>query len=485
MHLLLVLSWIHLPGQNISRGLQFIGDNDTEVATAIAIARDKSSVIGGSTTTAAGTKDAFIAWQDRNQASALRLGKTYSLGNGDLEIAAIDTAQPNGSIAIVANRTGGNGNPDALFLHLSSTGGILGSRFWAGSTEETLNDVLVLPDGSFIVVGRIRGSDVTSRSFVARVGNSSQNYSLVWARTLGELAGFPSAADEAVAVKQLPDGSLLVCGFTDQGASTSQGATFLWQLDGAGNTLALKRLTMSPLLRPAPADMTILPNGAIAICGNSNFNSFGPIRKGWICRLDPNLTNPVLRTVAYTGGTADQHLELRSIDSHPGSSQFWVAGNITVPTETGTDNEGLLMGFNEFLTPTFSSAVGFPGEERLNAIKLVASGSLVTARAVGFSDRTHARFLNMSNGDSFLVFAGDDGSACSGLEFFSIQLKVATVTLANISMTTNNSMTTVQVLPISGTYAPSTISGCNPLRLAGSSDQSDEEQESEEGNSEF
>ncbi|MFN8396291.1 MAG: hypothetical protein U0176_16810 [Bacteroidia bacterium] len=472
--------------QSISQGLQFLGNQSTEVATAIAIAPDKSSIIGGTTTSGSGSKDAFIIWQQFSSPVAPRLSKTYSLGNGDLEITAIESALPSGSIAVVANRTGGTGTPDALFLHINSSGTILGSRFWASTLSESLNDVISLPDGSFVVVGRLRGSDATCRSFVARVGDPSQNYSLIWARTMGNLSGFASAADEAVAIKQLPDGNLLVTGFTDQGATTTQGAAFLWKLDLSGNTVSLQRLTLDPsLIRPKPTDMTILNTGAIAICGNSQLNSFGPIKKGWIMRLDANLTNPLLRTVVYTG-FEDQHLEFRALDANPQSNEFWVAGKVEVPIDADVDVQGLMVGFNEFLTPIGASEIGFNGVDEFNDVRYVQLGtSSFTSRAAGFSDLSHARFLPLQNGDAFLAFGGEAGAPCSNDRFFSIQLEPKTATLASMTLTINTTMTTTQVLPSNTTISIGATSGCNPLRLAGSTDQSDEHQASDESQSEF
>lgn len=374
--------------------VSLMGHNNAEEATCMAILPSGPSVHGGRRYVPnSGFESGYIIWEQAANPGNAAFAKTYTFNSGDFEIRAMDAATPNGTLAVVANRSGAGLGSDGVFMHLSSTGSVLAAKSFNSSNIEILHDVKCLGDGSFLVAGQIQNASTQmSAAFITKIGSASSGYPVQWSRVLGSTSGNVWTFDRAVAVELRSDGSILVAGFTDQGATTPEGDVFLWQLNTSGNTLQQLRYTMPPeVRRPFTTDMSIDVLGNVHIVGNAQ-DANGKL-KGFHLHVAPDLITCKYRHLSLVSDS-NRDVELRSVSTNGSAPAIWAAGVVDMST-TGTTNqnmEGLLVQFSNQTGLQRSHLIGFEGADALNAVRVELS---TVARTSGLSNFPLVSFLNL------------------------------------------------------------------------------------------
>lgn len=450
-----------------------MGQSSAEEANCVAVLNSTASVFGGRRYTPnSGNKLGYVIWERASTPGVADFAKTYTTNSGDFEIVAIDAALPTGTVAVVANRGGAGVGRDGIFMHLSSTGSVLFSRTFNSSNNEYLTDVKCMSDGGFVVTGRIENASTQlSASFATKFGPSSANYPVVWKRVLGATTGGTQTFDRAVAADERADGSILIAGFTDQGASTPEGAVYLWLLDAAGNSLQQWRYSLPPAVsRPFVSDMRVLSTGAIQVIGNS-LNGLGGF-KGFQMQIAADFLSANYFELVLVE-EPNRSIELRSLDARGSSPNIWAAGVIDMPSSTTHEYEGLVVQFSPLSTLMRAHLVGFPGDDALNGIRIESTNGLRTG---GLTNKTASPILNMTGVNVLNSRTNAVGNNCNTQDV-NLYANPFVVTLSTMSLPVGTAITISSVTITLGTPI---VAGTNVCAGAKMADYGSPEQEGEQ-----
>jgi uncharacterized delta-60 repeat protein len=200
--------------------------------------------------------------------------KTF--GGAKAELARAVATLPNGGI-IVAGETEskGAGWNDAWIIRLDSDGNRLWDKTFGTAKWDTAEAIATLPDGGVAIAGNTNSKGAgKSDIWVIRLDSDGN---IVWDKTFG---GGGSEFSRAIAT--LPGGGLIVAGSTD---SKGAGKSDVWviRLDANGDMLWDK--TFGGAASDTASDITVLPDGGIAVAGNTKSKGAGE-DDVWVIRLD-------------------------------------------------------------------------------------------------------------------------------------------------------------------------------------------------------
>ncbi|MFN8396293.1 MAG: T9SS type A sorting domain-containing protein [Bacteroidia bacterium] len=463
-HRTLALIMMALPWPLLSQSPIFsvMGNTITEEANCMTILNSTASVFGGRRFTPNfGNKTGYVIWERPSSPGVADFARTYSVNSGDFEIRAMDAALPVGSIAVVANRTGAGVARDGYFMHISSTGTVLHSKTFNSSNNEFLTDVKCMSNGSFVVTGTIENASTQrSASFATRIGPASANYPVLWSRVLGSTTGSTQTFDRAVAADERPDGSILIGGFTNQGASTPEGEIYLWHLDAVGATQSQFRYRMPPDVHtPFPSDMRSLGNGDVQIVGSA-LDSNG-VFKGFQMQIGSDFLTASFNQLNLVDDPS-RAIELRSIDAIGSSPTIWAAGLIDMPSSNTHENEALLVQFSPLTGLMRSHALGFTGEDALRGIKIESTNGV---RAGGLTVKTASPFLNLTGVNVLNTRTNAVGNNCNARDV-SLMATPFDVTISSMFLPVTNSLTISSVSITVGTPVATGTNSCSGAKMA-------------------
>ncbi len=233
---------------------------------------------------------------------------TADLGGEDIGAALVRDSST--AYVVGATTTGG-----VALVRFSPTGERMLSRTFSIGAGATVSDLVRLPGGRLVVAG-VRGSE----SFMLRTLST-----LVPDDAFGQ-NGFmylsaPGDALTARALVALPDGSLMVGGYSTSSASGNE-TPFLASVNGSGVPVAtfgaggIQRLTLSASARLH--DLGLLPDGSFVGVGHT----YGATRDGLVIRVRPNGTLVSADQLQVDQGGADTFVAL-ALD---GGRYLYVAG---------------------------------------------------------------------------------------------------------------------------------------------------------------
>jgi hypothetical protein len=200
------------------------GGNNLDQGNAIVSLQDNSFIIGGSVLSANGDvtnkKSGQDAWVVKINATGVIQWQKAIGGNADEYINSIIEAN-DGSIFFTGGTTsndgdisGNKGSLDVLVVKLNSSGNLVWQKCFGGSLSDAGNSIVLLNDGSAVVVGYTGSSnfDVSGNSgltdiWAIRVSNSGD---LVWQNCLGG-----TGSEIGYEVSLLNDALLTITGRTD------------------------------------------------------------------------------------------------------------------------------------------------------------------------------------------------------------------------------------------------------------------------------
>jgi hypothetical protein len=218
-------------------------------------------------------------------------------------IIAGTTSSNNNSII---TRRVNNSSSDALVLRYNQAGNLLWSKCFGGSNTDVMNDIIQTMDGGFIAVGKSNsvdfdlpgGNDATfSNIWIVKLSAAG---TIEWSRIYGG-----SAAEDAVSVVQIDDGSYIVAGSSESSTASSPFGTALGskdlvliKLDANGNNPVFKRLGGNR--DDYPARIIQLANGNYVVVGSTTTSNNGIITGNhsssltadiWVVWLDSDLNH--------------------------------------------------------------------------------------------------------------------------------------------------------------------------------------------------
>lgn len=207
-----------------------IGGSGSDIGYAVTVTKDNNIVVVGSTNSVdTGTMDLLIL--KLSEDGSIIWEKIISTPKNDY---GRDVAVDNdGNIYVTGFSTDREtGESDIIVLKLTSTGELVWFKEITGSEDERGNAITVLPDGSLVVVGFTSSWGVGYIDmFIARIASTG---SIVWARTFGLWFSDDIATDVAIS----PNNNIVVTGYNSTPGLTddawllelSQDGSLLWSI---------------------------------------------------------------------------------------------------------------------------------------------------------------------------------------------------------------------------------------------------------------
>jgi len=182
------------------------GGAGDDFAYSIAETYDRGFVIAGETKSyGAGGSDILILRTD--SMGTLLWARTYGGSLDDYAQSVVQT-QDSGFGLVGVSRSYGSGNGDCILLRLTSSGALSWGRTYGGTNFDLASDLVVVPDGGFLVAGYSFSFSATDKAdFMVIRTNSSGGLS--WAKVFGG----PSS-DYARGIAASSDGNYIIVGST-------------------------------------------------------------------------------------------------------------------------------------------------------------------------------------------------------------------------------------------------------------------------------
>lgn len=199
-----------------------------------------------------------------------------------------------------------NSNSDAMVLRYNQSGNLLWSKCIGGTNNDVLNDIIQTMDGGFIAVGKSNSIDgdlpltndaTFSNLWIVKLNAAGD---IEWSRVYGG-----TAAEDAVSVLQLLDGSFVIAGVSESTTATSPFGTahgakdlVLIKLDADGSNPVFNRL--GGTRDDYPARIIHLANGNFVVAGSTTTPNDGIITGNhstaltsdiWVVWVDGNLSH--------------------------------------------------------------------------------------------------------------------------------------------------------------------------------------------------
>lgn len=268
---------------------------------------------------------------------------SQSYGGSFSDIPNAIAPNPNGG-ALVAGVSFSNnydvsnpmGKGDGWIIRVGADNAVLWANNYGSTGQDAISDIVPATDNGYVAVGYTT-MDVANAAIPvsqAWIFKIDENGTIVWEQKMGETNG-----SEAVEVLAVGDGYLVLGNTSAPNFSTSghRGATdaFLMKIDNNGNAVWTRR--WGGYASDFATDMTLLPNGNIAVCGyaDSPYNNYKGALDGWVSMLN---ADGQLVWSKYFGGTFDD--ELNSI-AHDNNGNIYVGGFTYSDDEDISENFGL------------------------------------------------------------------------------------------------------------------------------------------------
>ena len=181
------------------------------------------------------------------------LGGKFTETGGSVAVA------PDGSVyACGYTATVGAGKTDLLLAKFSSSGTVQWQKTLGGSNDEIGTSVAVAPDGSVYVCGRTYMGN--SRGYDLLLAKFNSSGTVQWQKTLGS-----SGLDIGYSVAVAPDGSVYVCGYTEE--NTVGDYAFLLAKFSSSGTMQWQKILGSHIKFEMGQYVAVAPDGYVYVCG--------------------------------------------------------------------------------------------------------------------------------------------------------------------------------------------------------------------------
>lgn len=261
-----------------------LGGYGSEKATCVRQTADGGYVLAGSTGSFGFGGEAYVLKLDAFGG----LEWSNVIGGAGVDAGSAIREMEDGTY-IVAGMSENGAGYDGMLASISQDGEILWVRAYGGPDWDMFSDLEAMADGAIVVGKQALGANGLSDTWIVRVNSFGDT---LWTTSLGI-----QAADEAVAVRVLATGQMLVAG-TSHDASTLQDV-FAARLDTSGALIWLKSLRMSG--EDKATGIAPLADGGCFLGGTTK--SFGPNQEQLFAKLDVNGDSLWARTVG--GGNVD------------------------------------------------------------------------------------------------------------------------------------------------------------------------------------
>jgi hypothetical protein len=170
-------------------------------------------------------------------------------------------------------------------------------------------------------------------------------------------------------LQQLSGGNLLIAGFSRPTVPGNQMDAWIMKLDAAGN------LVWSATYGDSNTDEALAieqaSDGSIIVAGNTHAVTNGN-QDGWLLKLDGDTGNPIWQ-MAVTGGAEDAFSTIREVS--PGS--YMAAGHTSSYGIGGQD--AWIISLNSDGAPAWLKTYGGTGDDRVAALEMTQEGDLILA----------------------------------------------------------------------------------------------------------
>ena len=284
----------------IGYGKKTFGGSKNDGANALQVLPNGSMVIAGFTNSyGSGTGKLYLA--DIDDIYVLKLDKDgnkiweKTFGGSGNDIAEALQVLPDGSMVIAGyTNSYGAGGYDIYVLKLDKDGNMIWQKTVGSEGNDFAYALQVLKDGNIIVAGCLA---TDTRRWDVYVLKLDRNGNKIWEKTFGGSEG-----DVAHALQVLPDGDIVVAGWTTSYGARNKDVYLLKiteSLFTIKNNVPLLSSTGKVLTRlPIATKMKILFEK-----GNSYYVQISPGLKGWINKNDvsarkPDMMKPVIRIIS-------------------------------------------------------------------------------------------------------------------------------------------------------------------------------------------
>jgi hypothetical protein len=189
----------------------------------------------------------------------------FGTAGSDIGNAIVETSD--GGFALAGSQFGATGDDDMVLLRTDSDGKLLWTKTYGAAGKDRAEDMLLLADGGFLLVGTTATGDSSSAGVTAQdawlVRTDAQG-EVIWEKSYGG-----GGDDEAMAVHLLPDGGYAVVGYTESsslGGDVGLAQTYMLRVDAAGNKVWEKTYG-TPTSQDKANGLDIAPDGTWVVCG--------------------------------------------------------------------------------------------------------------------------------------------------------------------------------------------------------------------------
>lgn len=247
-----------------------------------------------------GSYDAWVFEVDTIDGS-LNWSKTYGSSGYDYGYSLQENSRQEYVVAGICGAANGDidsgrGGFDGFVFVVDKNGNLLRNRSLGGTISDNFNDLVVMPDGSYVLVG-----ETNSKNFEAPVNKGGRDIwivkvdtslNVVWTKTFGG-----SGYDNALGAILAPDGNILIHAYSDSKdgdllsnpKADSMGASCLLKVTTTGNVIWQKAYGGTDYEYPADIELRG-DNEILLISESASSDGDVPANKGqadtWLCIVD-------------------------------------------------------------------------------------------------------------------------------------------------------------------------------------------------------
>lgn len=333
-----------------------------------------------------GNGDAWVIRFDRN--GTILWEKLF--GGNETDYALSVRNLPDGGAAVIGTTgsyngdvTGYHGNGDMWFINLGPDGNIRGDRALGGSLTDEGSDLVLMPDGGYVLCGYTMSSDGFARR---QLGGGDlwlirldRNGTVLWQQTYGG-----SRRDSGTSIIQTKDNSLVVCGNTNStdgmvsGNRTSSdvwviktdlNGTVIWERSFGGSGLEWGH----SVIELTSGDLMV---AAVTASGDGDVGKNHGAGDVWLMRITPDGTLVWKQT--YGGSFSDNVWKL---EPSPGGGAYLVGDSYSVD----------------------GHFTGNHGESDLLIAEVDGDGNLLWYRQIGGSSVDRGSWVKRTNTDTLMI----------------------------------------------------------------------------------
>lgn len=199
------------------------GGTASDIGFDIAETSDGSYIIGGGTNYGGGSQNGFL--MKVNSSGDLLWTKTYGGAANDC-IYSIQQSTDGGFIGVGSTYSFGAGNYDIYLIKTDSSGNLLWSKTYGGSSIDEGKSIQLTDDGGYIITGTTVVSSIAYNSYLLK---TDSNGNVQWAKAYGGT----SYGNYGFSVDNTFDKGFIITGYTGSGAGGDD--AFLIKTDSLGN----------------------------------------------------------------------------------------------------------------------------------------------------------------------------------------------------------------------------------------------------------